>query len=84
MAISMFTGRSKPGDPIDKNYAKVRSLIESFEHKFGSRSCYGLTGCKLDTEEGQNSFREQGLIEECYQFTEESTRIAMRLLEGEG
>lgn len=83
MSISLFTGRSNPADRVDKNYAKVRELINSFEGKFGSTSCFGLTGCDLSTEQGQISFGEQGLIDKCYQFTEEATRMAMKLVEGE-
>lgn len=83
MAISLFTGRSEPGESVDKNYAKVRELIETFENKFGSTSCIGLTGCDLSTEQGQNSFHEQELIEKCYHFTEEATRMAIMLVEGE-
>lgn len=82
MSISLFTGRSEPGEPVDKNYANVRELMESFESQFGSTTCLGLTGCDLGTEEGQNAFYEQGLIEKCYQFTEGATRMAMEILEG--
>ena len=84
MGISLFTGRSDPVDKIDKNYAKVRELIETFENRFGSTSCYGLTGCDLNTDQGQISFHDQNLIEKCYQFTEESTRITTRLLGEDG
>jgi C_GCAxxG_C_C family probable redox protein len=83
LGISLFTGRSEPGDTVDKNYAKVRELINTFENKFGSTSCFGLTGCDLSTEQGQNSFYEQELIDKCYQFTEEATRLTMKLVEGE-
>lgn len=82
MGISLFTGRCSPEDSVDKNYAKVRELVEAFESRFGSTSCYGLTGCDLNTEQGQVSFDEKNLIEKCYSFTEEATRITMRLLEG--
>jgi C_GCAxxG_C_C family probable redox protein len=81
MSISLFTGRSEPGEQVDKNYASVRKLLEVFESQFGSTTCLGLTGCDLGTEEGQISFYEQDLIEKCYSFTEETTRMAMMILE---
>ena len=81
MSLGAFTGRNEPGEPVDKNYAKVRELMEAFEGRFGSTTCLGLTGCDLGTEEGQIAFREQRLIEKCYQFTEETTQIAMGILE---
>jgi hypothetical protein len=82
MSISLFTGRSEPGELVDKNYANVRELMESFESQFGSTTCLGLTGCDLGTEEGQTAFYEQDLMEKCYQFTEEVTRMAMGILGG--
>lgn len=80
MGISLFTGRSMPGETVDKNYAKVRALLEAFENKFGSRTCMGLIGYDLATEEGQIEFGEQNLIEECYRFTEGATQMAMEIL----
>lgn len=81
MGISLLTGRSKPGESVDKNYAKVAELLEAFESKFGSRTCMGLIGCDLATEEGQITFGEQNLIEKCYRFTEGAVQLAMEILE---
>ncbi len=82
MSLGIFCGRSEPGDDEDDIYKKVRNLIDSFEVKFGSTTCKGLLGCDLGTEEGQKTFIERDLIENCYQFTEEATRMAMEILEG--
>lgn len=76
MSLGIFHGRSEPGDDEDDIYKKVRNLIDSFEVKFGSTTCKGLLGCDLGTEEGQKTFIERDLIENCYQFTEEATRIS--------
>jgi C_GCAxxG_C_C family probable redox protein len=81
MGISLLTGRSQPGETVDKNYAKVRELIEAFQARFGSRSCLGLLGVDLGTEEGQITFNDQNLIENCYQFAEEAARLAMEIVE---
>ena len=82
MSLGIFRGKSEPGDDVDDIYEKVRNLIDSFEVKFGSTTCKGLIGCDLGTEEGQRTFIERDLILNCYQYTEEATRMTMRILEG--
>jgi hypothetical protein len=82
MSLGIFRGKSEPGDDVDDIYEKVRNLIDSFEVKFGSTTCKGLLGCDLGTEEGQTTFIERDLIVNCYQYTEEATRMTMRILEG--
>ena len=82
MSLGIFRGKSEPGDDVDDIYEKVRNLIDSFEVKFGSTTCKGLLGCDLGTEEGQLAFIERDLIVNCYQYTEEATRMTMRILEG--
>jgi hypothetical protein len=52
-----------------------------FESKFGSTNCKDLIGCDLGTEEGQKHFRENDLSQQCRNYTEEATRMAMILLE---
>ncbi len=82
MSLGIFCGRSDTGGKVDDIYEKVRNLIDSFEAKFGSTTCKGLLGCDLGTDEGQITFIELGLIENCYKFTEEATRMAMEILDG--
>lgn len=82
MSLGIFRGRSEPGDDVDDIYEKVRNLIDSFEAKFESTTCMGLLGCDLGTKEGQITFIERDLIENCYQFTEEATRMTMGILDG--
>ncbi len=81
MAISLFTGRKSPSESVLPVYDKVRKLLETFEARFGSTNCRDLTGCDLGTDEGQNYFKSNNLIDQCRQYTEESTRIAMSLIE---
>jgi C_GCAxxG_C_C family probable redox protein len=80
MAIGLFTGRRSPEDSRDETYSLVRRLLEMFEAKFGSTNCGQLTGCDLGTEEGQEHFRTNNLLERCKLFTEEATRMAMSLV----
>jgi Putative redox-active protein (C_GCAxxG_C_C) len=81
MAISLFTGRKSPSESVLPAYDTVRKLLELFEARFGSTNCRDLTGCDLGTDEGQNYFKSNNLIDQCRQYTEESTRIAMLLIE---
>jgi len=81
MAISLFTGRSSPTESVMPAYDTVRKLLEIFEARFGSTNCMVLTGCDLGTEEGQNYFKTDNLIDQCKGYTEEATRIAMILIQ---
>lgn len=81
MAISLFTGRRFPTESVDGNYVLVRELINRFEEQFGATNCRMLLGCDLDTAEGQQTFRDNLLIERCYDYAEGATRIAVSLLE---
>jgi hypothetical protein len=81
MAISMFTGRNSPTESVLPAYDTVRKLLELFEARFGSTNCRDLTGCDLGTDEGQNYFKDNNLIQRCQGYTEEATRIAVSLIE---
>ena len=81
MAISLFTGRKSPSESVLPAYDTVRKLLELFEARFGSTNCRDLTGCDLGTDQGQDYFKSNNLIDQCRQYTEESTRIAMSLIE---
>ena len=81
MAIGLFTGRKSPSESVLPAYDTVRKLLELFEARFGSTNCRDLTGCDLGTDQGQGYFKSNNLIDQCRQYTEESTRIAMSLIE---
>ena len=83
MAINLFYGRSLPDESVETSYITVRKLISMFETKFGSTSCKQLTGCDLGTEEGLSTFMTNNLIEQCKNYTEEATRMAMSIIEEE-
>jgi len=83
MVISLFYGRNQPDESVIPIYSAVKKLIKKFESKFGSTNCKQLTGCDLGTEEGQNTFKLNNLIEQCRNYTEEATRMAMSIIEKE-
>ena len=81
MAINLFYGRSKPDESLETNFAIVQKLLDIFKSKFGSTNCQQLIGCDLGTEEGQNTFKKNNLVERCKDYTEEATKMAMSIIE---
>ena len=82
MPINLFYGRNLPNEPYDKSYVPVQKMIAAFEKKFGSTNCKVLIGVDLGTEEGLKKFLSENKVEQCKNFTEEATRIAMSIIEG--
>ena len=80
MGLNLLTGRNSPQKSTEENYAAVRQLIEAFEREFDSTNCRELTGCDLGTEKGHEYFRAHNMIEQCHQYAETATRIAMTLI----
>jgi C_GCAxxG_C_C family probable redox protein len=81
LAISMVTGRSSASASREENHRLVRAFLNECEAKFGSTNCEQLIGCRLDTPEGQQFFKEHNLRKKCADFSREAARIAARLLE---
>jgi len=81
LAISMVTGRSNAQESREENHRLVRLFLAECEAKFGSTNCEKLVGCRLDTPEGQQFFKEQNLREKCAKFTREAARLASQLIE---
>jgi C_GCAxxG_C_C family probable redox protein len=82
MALNIFYGRNIPNEPTDENYIAVRKLLGEFEKRFGSSNCKELTGCDLGTQEGHDTFiSSRKLIEQCKEYVEEATRMAMSIIE---
>jgi C_GCAxxG_C_C family probable redox protein len=81
MVLSLFYGRSLPGESIETCYNTVQKMTDMFEIKFGSTNCKQLIGCDLATEEGQNTFKSNNLIDQCRNYTEEATRMVMLIIE---
>jgi hypothetical protein len=81
MGISLFTGRNSPSASVLPAYDTVGEFLKMFEARFGSTNCRDLTGCDLGTDEGQNYFKKNNLLERCKGYTEEATRMAMLLIQ---
>jgi len=80
MGMGLALGRSKAGDSVDPAYSATRNLIKEFEQEFGATECHVLLGCDLNTPEGQEMFREEGLNAQCAKFTGKAAEIAARLI----
>lgn len=80
MAISLFMGRKSPTEPVMNAYVPVQQLIDRFEGAFGSTNCRVLTGCDLNTPEGQDYFKTNNIRAKCQKYSEEATKIAMSII----
>ena len=83
MGINLVVGRNSPTDSLEPCYSLTQKLIDQFEGLYGSVNCRQLIGCDLATEAGQLYFMENHLIERCWQYAEEATRIAVILIDEE-
>ena len=80
MGINLVAGRSSPSQSIEFSYTLTQKLISRFERQYGSVNCRQLIGCDLATDEGQRYFLENHLMERCFQYAEDATRIAISLI----
>jgi C_GCAxxG_C_C family probable redox protein len=81
MAISLFMGRKSPTESVMNSYIPVQKFMAKFEATFGSTNCRALTGCDLNTPEGQDYFKTNNILAKCQKYTEEATRIALSIIE---
>ena len=78
MVIGLVYGRGieESKDKQENTYSKVQTFFDSFVKEFGTVNCKELLdGCCLLTPEGQKSFKENMLIERCYDYVRFSCRI---------
>jgi C_GCAxxG_C_C family probable redox protein len=80
MGINLVAGRSSPSESIEPSYALTQKLISQFERQYGSVNCRQLIGCDLATGAGQRYFMENHLMESCFQYAEDATRMAISLI----
>ncbi len=81
MAIGLFCGRTSVSESVLPVYETVRELLKQFEDRYGSTNCQELTGCDLGTDEGQNYFKTNKIMNKCKQMTASATGIAATLIE---
>jgi C_GCAxxG_C_C family probable redox protein len=80
MGINLVSGRSSPSESLEFCYTLTQKMISLFDRQYGSVNCRQLIGCDLATEAGQHYFLENSLMERCYQYAEEATRMAISLM----
>ncbi len=81
MAIGLLMGRSLPNEPAINTYIPVQKFIDRFEEAFGSTNCSVLTGCDLNTPEGQNYFKVNNIWVRCQRCAQEAAKIAISIIE---
>ncbi len=80
MAVNLISGRETPQDSVEKNYRSIGQLTDLFKARFGSTACTELIGCRLDTPEGQQRFKDGNLIVKCRQYTVQAAAMAMQVI----
>lgn len=81
MGVGLALGRSGPGESVEPAYAAARRLIREFEDAFGSGNCQALlSGCDLNTPEGQARFKAERLGVRCQRYTGAAAEMAARIL----
>jgi hypothetical protein len=83
MGIGLLTGRDDQADSKELTYKMVQDCLRDFQSKFGSTNCRELLDCDLSTPEGTAAFETNDLVQKCYEFTEEATRIAVTSIESQ-
>ncbi len=80
MGISAILGRDGVGKSYDDAYQAAGTVIRKFEEEFGTRNCHELLGCDLGTEEGQATFKNEGLRKRCNNYTGRAAELAEEIL----
>lgn len=69
-------GENEGKEKQEQTYSKVRELVDRFEEKHQSVICKKLLGgCNLLTDEGQERFRSEKLIDQCYCYVSDAVEI---------
>jgi C_GCAxxG_C_C family probable redox protein len=83
MVIGLKYGRGE-NDGREKQeitYTRIQELIDSFTKECGTINCRKLlSGCELLTKEGQQHFKENNLINKCYECVRVSCDILEKIL----
>ena len=78
LVLGLIYGRGV-NDGKDKHeytYSKVKEFIEKFEAQHGNVICKNLLdGCDLNTPAGQDHFKSENMIEQCYGYVESVVKI---------
>jgi len=80
MGVNIVAGRNLPSESLEPSYTLTQKLISQFERQYGAVNCRQLIGCDLATEEGQRYFLENHLMERCFQYAQDATRMAISLI----
>ena len=84
LAINLLAGRNEPSQSPEANHRLVRAFLGQFEAKFGTTTCEQLIGCRLDTPEGHQFFKDNKLREtKCQAFVREAAGMVSAILEQE-
>jgi C_GCAxxG_C_C family probable redox protein len=82
MAIGLARGRKAKSDPRAPSNEPAAELLRRFQSEFGAVNCRDLTGCDLNTPEGQESFKAVQAAGACRKYVDMAARATVELLDG--
>ena len=80
LALNLMLGRDDRGQAVERNYAAVQELVETFQQQHGSSQCKELLGCDFGTPEGQQKYRNEQLGQRCHIFSESTIEMVNKIL----
>lgn len=78
MGLGLINGCHTPDDNRAANYDVVRAFLAAFAARHGALNCFELTGCDLDTPEGQQKFRDEKVGVRCADYVEQAVQLALQ------
>jgi hypothetical protein len=77
-------GRNQASESPETAHRLVRALLGQFQALHGTTTCEQLIGCRLDTPEGHQYFKDNQIREtKCRLFTREAAGMVSALLDEE-
>jgi C_GCAxxG_C_C family probable redox protein len=83
IVLGLIYGRgvSDGKDKHEYTYAKVKELIEKFEAQHGTVICKKLLDdCDLNTPTGQDHFKSENMINQCYGYVDATVKILEEII----
>ncbi|CAA6604507.1 Protein-tyrosine-phosphatase (modular protein) [Rhodospirillaceae bacterium LM-1] len=81
MGLGLAYGRNRGDESLDQAYLATQRLLSRFRAEYGSTNCAELLGCDLGTPEGYASFKDRGLVKNCFAYAVKATELAAELIE---
>lgn len=81
MAIGLLTGRNAPDIPIEDTYERIQKFLDRFKEKYSTLDCCQLIGCDLKNPEERERFKNERLINTCFDIMEAATGLVYDVIQ---